>query len=89
MFWNRLILDDPGHIKNFLCLITKQYIYRQKCCGKKLEFFELRLIIYQLQNVEKYIAIKNNRLQKHLCKWNIELGNKENFTCDLNSYLDC
>ena len=25
---NRL-MDQPGHIKNFVCLVTKQFIYRQ------------------------------------------------------------
>ena len=30
VMFNKLI-PQVGHIKNFLCLVTKQYIYRQ-CC---------------------------------------------------------
>ena len=35
IIFNR-ICQNPRHIKNFLCLIVKQYIYAQRCLGKKL-----------------------------------------------------
>ena len=62
VLWNMIIQDNPGHIKNFLCLITKQYIYRQSSA-------ELNANILKTERIEKYIAIKNDREHKHTCKW--------------------
>ena len=57
------------HVINLMCLITKQYIYRQRCLGKVLSFPELRACIEHIQKIERYIAIKNGKLQVHLQKW--------------------
>ena len=69
VIFNCLIPDQPSHIKNFLCLVTKQYIYRQWCLRKDLSFNELIALIYSLENNEKYIASKSNKLLKHHRKW--------------------
>ena len=61
---NLLITDQPGHIKNFLCLITKQYIYRQRCLQQELSVTELKHNILQIERTEKYIATKNNKNAK-------------------------
>ena len=73
VLWSRLVDKLVGHIKNFLCLVTKQYIYQQRCLKKELCFHELRKYILQLRNIEKYYAMKNNNLHKHVKKW----GEKE------------
>ena len=65
---NKLV-NNPGHIKNFLCLVTKQYIYRKRCLKQPLNFYELKKEIYQLQNTEKYITVKNSMIHRHLKKW--------------------
>ena len=57
------IIQNPSHIKNFICLLTKFYVYRQRCFRKTLNFHELRGLIYNTQNIEKYIAIKMKRLR--------------------------
>ena len=69
VLWNRLIIDKPSHIINFLCLIMKQYVYRQRCLKKPLIFEEYRTIIIQTNGIEKYIAKKNQKLYKHFRKW--------------------
>ena len=66
---NLFIEKKPGHVKNLVCLIVKQYIYRQRCLHKQLNFRELKAHIVNIENSEKYIAIKNSRLYKHWQKW--------------------
>ena len=73
---NRLIDSPKGHIKNFICLVIKQYIYRQRCLGKTLSSEELKYYILSIANTEKYIATKNNKLAKHERKWFPDKGDK-------------
>ena len=70
VFWNRLVLYPASHIKNFLCLVPKQYIYRQRCINKELSFVELKNLFNKLEGYEKHYAIMNGKLKKHLSKWN-------------------
>ena len=56
-------------VRNFICLVTKQYIYRQRCLTKELNAHELIQYIYNVRNTEKYIASKNNNILKHKKKW--------------------
>ena len=85
---NKLI-SDPNHIVNLICLITKQYIYRQRCLNKKLSCFEVQSIVKKTENIEKYIAIKNNRLGIHNKKWRIHVErvnqSNENF---IRNYIE-
>ena len=67
---NRIVPDDPYHVKNYVCLITKQYIYRQRCLGKNLNPPELKSLLIETQNIEKYIAVKNNKENRYESKWN-------------------
>ena len=34
VFTNKLVKDKVGHIKNFICLLTKQYIYSRDVLEK-------------------------------------------------------
>ena len=68
---NRLV-DDSRHIKNFLCLVAKQFIYRCKCQKKKLCIFAFKRLVFKLKASEKYIAITNGKLRKYCKKWNEE-----------------
>ena len=49
---------------NSICLITLQYIYGSRCLKKIPNFAQLKSLILDEQNVEKYIATKNNNLEK-------------------------
>ena len=57
------------HVANFICLITKQYIYAQRCLGNAVSFQVLRTKFYQLKGVEKYIALKNEKMSIFNKKW--------------------
>ena len=65
------IIIKKSHVGNFLCLLTKQFIYRQKCMKLPLHFELLRKEIDRVENIEKYIAIKNKKLAVHNRKWQV------------------
>ena len=93
VMWNRIIPANAGHIKNFICLVTKQYIYRQRCLKKDLNVHELKVIIMNLRNMERYIAIKNGKLDKHTSKWNPRKAHttrtmeSQNINANINIYV--
>ena len=64
---NRITIPK-SHVANFMCLIMKQYCYRQRCLKLEPNFRQLIGIINQVENIEKYLAIKNhcNELQRDL-----------------------
>ena len=63
------VVEGRNHVINFLCLVVKQFIYAQKCLGNGLHFPILKNRILQVENIEKYIAVKNDKLGVHLRKW--------------------
>ena len=63
------VIEPTLHVANFLCLVTKQYIYRQRCFKKELRFKELEVIFVKTESIEKYIAMKNGKIVKHNRKW--------------------
>ena len=67
------IVPEKYHAINFLCLLTKQYIYRQKCQGKNLCINQLILHFTSTERLEKYVAIKNSKLVTHNKKWQSNL----------------
>ena len=69
---NRIVEDKPVHCKKILCLLTKQYIYRQRCFKQIPRWGELRALIQRTIAVEEFIAIKNKKLAKHNKKWNVK-----------------
>ena len=60
---------NASNIANFLALLLKQYLYRQRCGKKRLQFKEFIAYVKEVEHTEKYIAIKNNKLSKHAKKW--------------------
>ena len=67
---NKLIKGNPSAV-NFVCLVVKQYIYRQRCQKKDICIYELKSYIRKIESIEKYIAVKNGKLNKHLKKWSV------------------
>ena len=53
-----------------LCIVVKQYVYRQRCLKKRLSPVEFSRYFFNFKNVEKYYAIKQNKLAKYMRKWN-------------------
>ena len=77
------IVSKKWHAANFICLLTKQYIYAQRCLGRDINFLELKAKIRTAESLEKYIAIKNERLSKHQKKWGIL---EQSQSMDLNNF---
>ena len=71
------ICTSRAHIANFMCLVTKQYIYAQRCLKGGISFQGLKAKINQIENIEKYIAIKNGKLGVHQKKWSIERSSEQ------------
>ena len=65
-----LIIENPKNVKNFMCLLLKQYIYRKRCYGQKPQFEEFKKEIEKTRKIELYIAKKNDKESKHFIKWN-------------------
>ncbi len=55
---------------NTLCLTTTQYLYSCRCLKVIPNFACLKQTFLDMHSLEKYIAIKNNKLKKHEIKWN-------------------
>ena len=67
---NRVNLKKVS-VANFVCLITKQYIYRQRCLKEKISFEAIKAQIFTFQCIEKFIAKKNGMLALHNNKWEV------------------
>ena len=68
------VLSRSNSVANFIVLITKYYIYSQRCMGKSLFMKELEAKLRHVQNIEKFIAVKNNKLGLHYKKWNLNFS---------------
>ena len=80
------ICDPKKHVVNFMCLIAKQYIYRCRCLGEKPTLIALVAQIRSVENVEKFIAKKNNKLHVHERNWNVSKVANQNI--NLNEYVE-
>ena len=82
VIFNKLV--EPRYdIKNFLCLVAKQYIYRCKCTGERLEFAQFKEIVNRVEINEKYYATKSNKLEKHYKKW----YNRDNYNNQMLEFI--
>ena len=46
--------SNPANPTNLLCLVAKQYIYRQRCSNAKISTAEFTSLCYRARSVEKY-----------------------------------
>ena len=51
------------NIKNFLCLMFKQYIYKQRCLNQPISLEQFISSVWKTKGIEKFIAIKNGKLK--------------------------
>ena len=63
------ISDDCESVSNTVCLITKQYIYRRRCEKAQLSQHQLRRVVFEVRNIEKYYAIKDMKYRRVYNKW--------------------
>ena len=54
---------------NCFILISKQYIYSMKCMDKMPIFITMLSKVYEIQNIEKTIAMRQHRYNKYYRKW--------------------
>ena len=83
---NRLV-EPRSHGINFICLLVKQFIYSSRCLGNELIFAKLKAHVNKVQNIEKYIALKHNRIEKHLLKWSCSNEAENRNECQLNDFV--
>ena len=62
------------------CLMVKQYIYRQKCQRNNLSIHGFVQEVNKIRGIEKYIAIKNERITVHEKKWCLSTVNVDSST---------
>ena len=70
---NILFNNLKHNVCNTLCLLLKHYVYRQRCTGKPICRTDYRHYCNRIENMEKFIAIKNGHLSKHNKKWHGKL----------------
>ena len=88
---NKLTEHPNNHVVNFICLITKQFIYRQCCCKEQIHFNTVICVVNKVENIEKYIASKNGKLKVHMRKWHKNASSNngvENVNEFLNQYIE-
>ena len=57
--------NNYSDVANLIGIVTKQYIYKQRCMKKPINYYELRNDILRIENIECYIATKHGKLGKH------------------------
>ena len=63
------IVKSRNSVVNFVCLLFKQFLYRQRCLKEVLDFKQFERYVKNIEHMEKFIAKKNNRLDTHQKKW--------------------
>ena len=74
------LVKPKRNVINFICLIFKQYVYRQRCQQKNVIFNLFKRELCRVESIEKYIAQKNCKMSIHEKKWNVV----DNQAVDLN-----
>ena len=81
------IVNPKKHVANFLCLVTKQFIYAQRCLKRPIHYYILKAQFQKIESIEKYIAIKNRKLHLHNRKWKLPTdASTENISDFIVSY---
>ena len=75
----------PGDL---ICIITKQFIYKQRCLGQELHFSILKKDIESIRRIEKYIAQKNDRMSVHQTKWNCNIQQSSRPSLNIDDYIE-
>ena len=63
------ITPNPKLVQNLIVLAAKFYIYLCRCRQDKLEFKSFKLYIQNIRQIEKEIAVQNQRKHIHDMKW--------------------
>ena len=70
---NNVILNkvhpQASHVYNFVVLAVKLKIYTNRCITRKINVDECLAFVNSCQRIEKYNAVKNGKMYKHIQKW--------------------
>lgn len=61
--------ENHKHVANFVILITKHTIYKERCFGRIPTLRQVMVDIQKVYQVEEHLAIKNDRWNRHVKKW--------------------
>ena len=64
-----MAVDKVQHVANFIVLMGKQFIYRQRCLKGNLSIAVFKRLVLEVERIEKYIAVQNGRVALHNKKW--------------------
>ena len=81
---NKLV-DNPGKIQNFICLLAKQYIYSKRCLLQNIEYYEFVAKVRRIKAMEKYNATQSNKLGIFKRKWGETDGNQEKESTEMDN----
>ena len=85
------IVPRKYEVINFLCLVTKQFIYRQRCMAQELHFPILKGILRSIEIKDKYIAQKNGKIVQHYRKWDLRaqeaIVDRRDLSAFVNEYI--
>ena len=82
------ICSPKFHVVNLIALITKRYIYNQRCASKKPNFSSCEHLLYVTKEIEYYIARRNNKLSKHYAKWSSLISHDEKQMIESDTYAN-
>ena len=60
---------NAKHVSNLIVLITKYYIYSSRCQQKNLNIIAIKEELKSICIIEKYYAVKTDKVQLHNEKW--------------------
>ena len=82
-------MERNVHIFNFACLFTKNYIYRQRCLQSPLVYHQWHAEFKKVEQIEKYIAVKNGKTERHNKKWQQTVANEGQISIEqyIQNYL--
>ena len=69
-------------------LLAKYFIYQCRCAKESINIFKFKKTVYQIKKVEKYIAVKNNKLVKFGMKWDGTVFVQNEINDYVNQYLN-
>ena len=71
--YDRIVFNEIGDysmsVLNLICIIAKQYLYKQRCLKEKTNREHFCRYVYHFKNIERYYAVKNGRLKYFEKKW--------------------
>ena len=63
------IEENAKNVTNFIFLMAKYHVYSCKHTKRELDIHIFQAIVEKVPNIERYNAVKDNKMAQHLRKW--------------------